>query len=48
MKASIKNYIVSSDFSSRNIQARSKKEAIILFKKQLKGLISESDKIIVL
>lgn len=47
MKSSVKNYSVSTDFSSRNIQARSKKEAIFLFKQQLKGLISDNDKITV-
>ena len=43
----VKNYTVSTDFSKRNIQARSKKEAIELFKLQLGVLISANDKITV-
>ena len=46
MKA-IKLYKVNTRFSSREINARSKKEAITIFKAQLKGLISENDKITV-
>jgi hypothetical protein len=41
----IKIYHVSTFFSSRDIQARNKKEAIRLFKQQLGNLISDSDKI---
>ena len=41
----VKIYKVSTLTSSREIQARSKKEAIEIFKSQLKGLISKSDKI---
>lgn len=41
----IKNYIVSTEFSSREITARNKKEAKSIFKSQLKGLISDNDKI---
>ena len=43
----MKTYIVSTTFSSRQIQARNKKEAIKLFKQQLRGLISDNDKITV-
>ena len=43
----MKTLIVSTQFSSREITARSKKEAIQIFKAQLKGLISENDKITV-
>ena len=43
----MKTYIVSTTFSSRQIQARNKKEAIQLFKQQLRGLISDNDKITV-
>ena len=42
-----KLYKVSTDFSSREINARSKKEAICIFKSQLKGLVSENDKLTV-
>lgn len=45
MKKSIKIYRVSTCFSSREIQARSAKEAVQIFKSQLKGLISSNDKI---
>ena len=41
----IKLYHVSTFFSSRDIQARNKKEAVKLFKQQLGNLISNSDKI---
>ena len=44
MKA-IKLYKVSTRFSSREINARSRKEAIIIFKAQMKKLVSDSDKI---
>lgn len=47
MKAIVKNYIVSAACSKREIQARNKKEAISIFKTQVKGLISENDKIII-
>lgn len=47
MKAKVKLYKVSTQFSSREINARSKSEAIQLFKAQMKGLISDSDKITV-
>ena len=40
-----KLYKVSSAFSSREINARSKKEAISIFKKQLGNLITGNDKI---
>ena len=40
-----KLYKVSSAFSSREINARTKKEAISIFRQQLGNLISESDKI---
>jgi hypothetical protein len=43
MKAKL--YKVSSAFSSREINARSKKEATEIFRKELKTLISENDKI---
>lgn len=45
MKQTTKNYKVSTFFSTREIQTRTKKEAINIFKSQLKGLVSESDKI---
>lgn len=48
MKAAVKLYRVSAACSVREINARSKKEAIEIFKKQVKGLISESDKITVI
>lgn len=47
MKAKIKLYKVSTYFSSRDILARNKKEAVEIFKSELKNLISKSDKIIV-
>lgn len=47
MKTTTKLYKVSTTFSSREINARSKNEAIEIFKSQLKGQISESDKITV-
>lgn len=40
-----KVYIVSTDFSKREINARNKKEAINIFKSQMKNLISFNDKI---
>ena len=39
----IKTYVMSTLTSSREIQATSKKQAVKLFKQQLKGLISDSD-----
>ena len=47
MKTKVKLYKVSTQFSSRELNARSKKEAIQLFKAQMKTLISNSDKIVV-
>ena len=47
MKPKVKLYKVSTQFSSREINARSKSEAIRLFKAQIKCLISDSDKITV-
>ena len=47
MKAAIKNYTASTKFSTRQIQARNKKEAEMLFRQQLGVLVSESDKVIV-
>ena len=47
MKPKVKLYKVSTQFSSREINARSKSEAIQIFKAQIKGLISGSDKIAV-
>ena len=44
----MKTYVVFTDFSKREIEARSKKEAIKIFKSQLKSLISKNDKITVL
>ena len=41
----MKTYVVSTDFSKREIQARNKKEAVSIFKAQLKGLITKNDKI---
>ena len=41
----IKTYQVSTDFSHREIQARNKSDAIKIFKKLMKGLISKNDKI---
>ena len=40
-----KLYKVSSAFSTREVNARNKKEAIEIFKRDLKTLISENDKI---
>ena len=40
-----KLYKVSTQFSSREINARTKKEAISIFRYQVGNLISESDKI---
>lgn len=42
-----KIYVVSTAFSSRNITARNKKEAVLMFKKQLGVMISNNDKIYV-
>ncbi len=42
-----KLYKVSTEFSSREINARSKKEAISIFRSELKTLISDNDKITV-
>lgn len=47
MKATVKNYTVSTIFSTRQIQARNKKEAEMLFRQQLKSLVSDSDKVTV-
>ena len=44
----MKTYIVFTDFSKREITARNKKEAVKIFKNQLKSLISKNDKITVL
>ena len=44
----IKLFKVSTKFSSREVNARTKKEAITIFKSQLGNMISKSDKIIVL
>ena len=41
-------YYVSTTFSSREICARNKKEAISIFREQLKGLISKNDKITII
>ena len=43
----VKIYKVSTSTSSREIQARSKKEAIKLFKQQLGIYVTETDKITV-
>lgn len=48
MKAIIKLYRVSAACSVREINARSEKEVIEIFKKQVKNLISENDKITVI
>lgn len=40
-----KLYKVSTDFSKREIIARSKREAVMFFKQQLKNFISDTDKI---
>ena len=40
-----KIYKVSTDFSSREIIARSKREAILIFRKELKTLVTDNDKI---
>ena len=40
-----KLYKVSTQFSSREVNARTKKEAISIFRSQLGNLVSESDKI---
>lgn len=40
-----KLYKVSSAFSAREINARNKKEAISIFRKQLGSLVSNNDKI---
>lgn len=41
----VKIYKVSTATSSREIQARSKNEAIGIFRRQLKGYVSDTDKI---
>ena len=41
----IKRYWVYTRFSSREIQARSKREAKVIFRKQLGSLISSNDEI---
>lgn len=43
----IKTYVVRTEFSTREIQARSKSEAVSIFRAQLKTLVSASDKITV-
>ena len=43
-----RTYFVSTTFSSREINARNKREAISIFKEQLKGLISKNDKITII
>ena len=40
-----KVYKVSTDFSSREIIARNKKEAIQIFRKEMKTLVTDNDKI---
>ena len=47
MNATIKLFKVSTIFSSREVNARSKKEAIDIFKSQMRVLVSASDKITV-
>lgn len=47
MKATVKNYKASSGFSTREIQARNKKEAIEMFKFQMRGYITKNDRITV-
>ena len=42
-----KIYVVSTDFSKREIFARNKKEAVKFFRAALKGLISNNDQITV-
>lgn len=46
MTTTIKLYRVSAAASVREVNARSKKEAVEIFKKQVKGLISESGRIL--
>ena len=43
----IKIYVVETDFSRRDIFARSKKEAIEIFRKEMKNLVTDNDKITV-
>lgn len=45
MKRTVKIYVVSTNFSSREIQARNKKEAVALFRSQLGAFVSDTDKI---
>jgi hypothetical protein len=45
MKSQIKTYVVSTNFSSREIQARNKAEALRIFKLQVGAFISKNDKI---
>ena len=48
MKTKIcKIYVVSTNFSRREIQARSRKEAIEMFRRQLGNYVSDTDKITV-
>ena len=42
-----KIYVVSTNFSKREILARNKKEAVMFFRQQLKNFISDTDKITV-
>jgi len=44
----MKTYVVSTDFSKREINARNKKEAVNVFKNKLKSLISKNDKITII
>lgn len=44
-KQTVKTYVVCTDFSYREIQARNKAEAVKIFKKAMKGLISREDRI---
>jgi predicted type IV restriction endonuclease len=46
-KKATRIYIVESNFSRREIIARSKKEAKEMFKQQLKGFITDNDRITV-
>ena len=47
MEVKVKLYKVGTQFSSRELNARSKSEAIQIFKAQMKSLISDSYNIIV-
>ncbi len=44
----MKTYVVFTDFSKREIEARNKKEAVSIFKNKLKNLISKNDKIAII